>query len=382
MNSNDQSLRGALTTEESGITIPHFAISARTILNRMTVCYGGTGDGKTTVIQNCIYVLEDYAAKIYCVSPSEPSNDNFKGIVPPGAIIYDIEKEKLEVFVKTLWDSQQKASMVFKRATNINTLSSLYRYIVDSKTDKALSDYNKQLEKHNRIRDKLSSLKMTHKVDVLTESLSWHIVQLKEAIVKTYISAISDKIDVFNRMTNLSEDQKFCLSYMHVRPHTVLIFDDCMAELTAILKKDWFVRLFTRGRHVNLTTIIAAHDDTNLSPPLRKGVHNAIYCNSIILYSAIGRGGWSKKEVREIEECTNHVFDVLPIKSYTKFVYLRESRFKLRYAVATKYDNPIKIGSPMFWKYCGEVYVDPNTLTMETPVDAGKKKRATTRAKK
>lgn len=374
MNSNDQKLRGSMTTEDGGFTIPHFPICARNILNKMTVCYGTTGDGKTTVMQNCIYALEDYVAKIYVVSPSEPTNENFKGIAPPGAVILDIEKEGLESFVKSLWDAQQKASMIYKRASNLAVLASLYRYIVDPKTDKTLAEFNKQIDKQTKKRDKLSALKMSYKIDVLTEMIAWSITQSKEGIVKTYISAINNKIDVFNRMPNLTEDQKFTLSYMHVRPYTALIFDDCIAELGAILKKDWFIRLFTRGRHVNLTTIIAAHDDTNLSPPLRIGVHNAIYCNSTILYKTISRGGWSKKDIKDIEEVARHIFEVLPIKSHTKFVYLRESRFKYRYLVATKYEKPIKIGSPMFWKYCTEIYVDPSNVSVNDIRTPEKKK--------
>ena len=62
----------------------------------MSVFYGGSGNGKSSLIVDCLYKLKDIIPVILIVSPTESQNQTYRDIVPAECIIDDtISSEKL-----------------------------------------------------------------------------------------------------------------------------------------------------------------------------------------------------------------------------------------------------------------------------------------------
>jgi hypothetical protein len=341
--------------------VGHFPICARTLYNKTSMFYGVTKSGKTIAMTHAAYALSNFIGQVYVVSPSEPSNMNFDRIVPPQAIIVDISKKNIETFFISLWNMQERNTKILKRAQREHILDSLYVLVRTSKSDELLSKYRHKLRKLEDIAEKLSSKpQSSYKVELYNSIVLWHIDRVTDAIISVKRNAINNGGAILANK-RLTEDQQFTINHININPNTLLIMDDSLAELKFACKAEWFIRMFTRNRHCNLTVFIGAHADTNLSPDLRIGTTNSFYCGLQILRVNVTRGGmWSKKDIAKVNELIDYVEKYMP--KHTKIVYVQGSSNPLQFYRAQSYGKTrFDIGARAFWNILYNTYGDGNS---------------------
>lgn len=352
-----QNPKKTIYTIDNNFPILNAPIYGGSFFNKLAVCYGASNCGKTTIMKQIAYTLRKVIFKFYIVSPSEPTNESYTGMTAQSAIIVDISKNSMEEFFNSFFETQTEEMTIYKKAFKYDILESLFKMIETSE----------QREKINRDKSVLAKLakyksaiqgnginKPEH--ELVSEMLEWQITHRNILLRKRYARYIGAKRDILCK-AKLRDNQKYTLDNLSCYPFSLLYVDDALAEMSGYITKssDWFVRIFTRLRHVGGTVVIAAHDDTNLLPPLRRNVFMSIFCSPEIVNTNAQRGGnWSKEEIKQLPEYAKTVFNY---NKFAKFVIYREAKYKIRYMLADKMPEKNEpIADERFIAYMNEAY--------------------------
>jgi DNA repair ATPase RecN len=94
--------------------------------NKTTMVYGETGTGKSFVIADILYKLNDHIDQIIVISPTDRQNHTYdNGLVPVPFIHYNIDDQLLN----NIWERQEALVTTYERVNNIDTLSGLFEKI-------------------------------------------------------------------------------------------------------------------------------------------------------------------------------------------------------------------------------------------------------------
>lgn len=369
-----QDYKKTLYTEQNGYPVLNSPIYPGSFFNKLTVCYGASNCGKTTIMRQIAHCLRKLIFKFYIISPSEPTNESYTGMTPAPAIIIDISKKSITDFFTTFFEEQTEEMTIYKRAININVLESIFKMIEDSTSREKIEKLQSKIALFNKYKKILSGKnKITPKIEISLEMINWKLFYYDLMLKRKYVKYIHRKSDILIK-AKLKPNQKYTMENLTLNPYSLLFVDDALAEMCGYITKssDWFTRVFTRIRHVGGTVVIAAHDDTNLLPPLRRNVFISIYCSEEIVNTNAARGGnWSKEEIKRLPEYSKTIFGY---NRFAKFVIHREAKYKIRYMIADKL--PVEneeIADKLFFKYMIKAYGD--TILSSCNSDKTKKKK-------
>ncbi len=345
-------------TSDNNYPIPHSAIYAGTFFNKLAVCYGASNCGKTTIMQQIAYTMRKIIFKFYIISPSEPSNENYTGMTAQSAIIVDISKESMQSFFDSFFETQTEEMAIYKRAFKYDILESLFRMIETPEQRKRIDDDHNMIKKLTKHKNNLRFKNLKPEDEIALEIIDWEITYRNIRLRKRYSRYLTAKMDILQK-AKLKNKQKYTMEHLYCYPFSLVYVDDALAEMAGYITKssDWFVRLFTRVRHVGGSVVIAAHDDTNVLPPLRRNVFVSIYCSAEIVNTNAQRGGnWTKQQIKSLPEYADKIFS---INLFAKFVIHREAKYKIRYMIADKMPSkPECVANKLFVAYMNEAYGD------------------------
>lgn len=355
-----------------GKIIKNMPINYASFLNLTTILYGPSKSGKSVLIVDILYHLRNHVPMVFCVSPTEPQNNTFKGIIPTAAVRVNTDPETLIPFLQELWSRQEIATAMYKKATDIEILEKLYKRVRTPDTDFKLKKINAVFDKTtSEINEKLEALKSAQSTAAVAkqrENLLRERDKIKEEIKKLKItffrSAIKDHKMSLMRDPSLSDDERYSLRYLKMNPNVVIIFDDCASQIKKIQGTALFKNYVYMNRHVNVTTIIAAQDDTNIDTDIRKNAFQSIFCTAQVAHGYFNRGSndFSREERKEIESINHTIFTNADHK---KLVYSRGSEDSVKYVEATKHLDSFSVGSDAFWEYCSKVEADSASISKE-----------------
>src|SRR5687767_8772229 len=93
-----------------------------------TLIFGRRNSGKTTILNEIMYLCKDLMTMCFVISTTNSSNNNFTDIVPNKCIFSKLEDN----WLKNLWKRQNDVSEIYEIANNINTLYSIFKLIADN----------------------------------------------------------------------------------------------------------------------------------------------------------------------------------------------------------------------------------------------------------
>jgi hypothetical protein len=308
-------------------------------LDKTTLIFGGSGSGKTTIIDELLYQLKDYIPNFLVIAP-RTSDTTYRKKLPSRCIKEDLTKRKLQ----QIWDRQYNITQLYNTANDIAVLESLFKKRPDRETYVMLSAIKKRAsEVINDIENKKEldfAQKKSQKI-AIEELLNKRI----KTLYKTFITKYKNTLENMD----LSPHERIAVEYAELNPRFCLIIDDCSEKFQSWMKYfkkgevNPFESIFYKGRWNYLTLIFAAHDDKLVNPELRKNARVTIYTNSQALVASINKtgNGFTTKDKKEAMAYANRIFneEKTGVKTHQKLCYVREDIHPFRYTIANLYPD-------------------------------------------
>ena len=330
--------------------IKWFNKSHKYYLNRTTIIYGRTNSGKSTLIDEIMFLCKDYVPTIFVIAPTNSSNNAYTDKIPSQFIFKDIDVEWLD----KLLTRQKNSAGVYRNANKIDILKSLFNKI---------SDETSQALEISIIKKADSSIQLIENSNMEFASKKQQKVQIIEErdnmLKKLYKTNIRFQKVTLETDDSLSKIEKSALSFLDFNPNVMLILDDCASKFKKLYKKSTAIKeIFYEGRHYFFTTIISSQDDKEIDSELRKNTTISIFTTSQAATSNFERAsnGYAKHERLYSKKCIEAIFrqDDNDIKNYRKLVYIQNESDPFRYTIANMYDN-FRMGSLPMWEYSEKI---------------------------
>lgn len=330
---------------DDGFPIPWLSKTHENYLDKTTLVYGGTGSGKTTIIEEILYLCKDFIPNYLVITPPTSAKAYIKKL-PARCIKSDLTKIKLQ----KIWNRQVHYTELYNTANDMTTLASLFVKAPDRQSSimvRAMAQSAKnKIDEINR-NTSLNYANKKSQIVAIEEARNKKIKLLYKQTIRQYRSMLEKRTDLTNK-------EKVALEYLDINPRLMLIIDDCSENFKGWMKlfkkggeTNVFESIFYRGRHNFITLVFAAHDDKLVDTELRKNSRVSIYANSQALISSMNKqqSGFSSQEKKDAMKIAGKLFgsEERGIKTHQKFCYVREDPQPFKYTIADLYPD-FKLG--------------------------------------
>ena len=352
---------GALTTA-GGNKIPALHIAPGLFIDRTIAIFGPSKTGKTVITKHVMKVLNDHIEQVLIISPTEPSNRTYEGIVDPALIHYrmylaDPANPKRDDgargalrFLEALWKRQEMMAAIYTRANNPEVLSQLFAKLPKAVHAEGLRHIETIDAKRRQVGERVRRGAEEGKRDEKLKEVNEKFKKMQSLIYKKYITP---EYETLWARDDLSENERYSLVYLNFNPRLLLIFDDCAAQLKPFFNKEIFRLLFYQNRHSFITVIVCCQDDTDLPTNIRKNAFVSFFTEPIVCLSNFERASnkFSKPTKAYVNEIIGDVF-----VGHRKLAYIREDdRGAHFYHVSCPYPKPFRFGSAASHELCESI---------------------------
>lgn len=318
-------------------------------LNKTTIIYGRTNSGKSTIIDEIMYLCKDYIPTIFVIAPTNSSNNAYTDRIPSQFILKDLDTEWLD----KLLTRQKNSAGAYINANKLEILKKLFDKVSDSTSQNVELSIIKKADS-SIIYLEESNIDFSSKKMQKSQILAERDAMLKK-VYKTTIRY--NKITLENDKS-LTKSQRATLSFLDFNPNIMLILDDCASKFKNLYKKSSAIKeIFYEGRHYFFTTIISAQDDKEIDSELRKNTTISIFTTAQSATSNFERAsnGYPKHEKLKAKLCIDAIFkQEYDLKHYRKLVYIQNESDPFAYTIADLYDD-FKMGSSAMWEYSDRI---------------------------
>lgn len=307
-------------------------LSASLFLDKTSIFLGGSDTGKSTVMRDVLYELNEHIKQIFVICPTDPANQTYEsGLVAKPLILYDLTDAWLWAF----WQRQEELMEVYKTANDLGILESLFFMVAGPQERESLA-----IRKRNVEIAKNSKSAGAEELDDLFDN---YRRKFYKAVIEQYTDQFAHK--------QLTDVQKLAVKYLHINPRIVLVFDDATDILAKFKDHDVFKKIFYQGRHYLITILIAAHDDKAFDTGIKKNAFNYVFTDikssrSLLNKASFGASTADKK--RADAAITSAFTEKAP---YQKMLYTRLKDAYYRFT-ATKRAATFQFGGNSINEYC------------------------------
>jgi len=334
-----------------------FERDTNTYLDKTTLIYGETHTGKSTIINECMYLCRNQIPNVLIVAPLT-SRDMYNGKVPHICIKDDLSKKCIE----QLWKRQEDLTQAYNLAHDREILTKVFARITDREVIRRCGliklKAQRLLEKVEN-EPNLNYPQKRQQSNVINE-------QCKKKVNTELRNAIRKKRDYLLGLgRTLTPPERMAVEHLDTNPRLMLIIDDCSEKFPNWMKywkksneENPLQSIFFRGRHNFITLIFAAHDDKLVDTGLRKNAHITIYTSSRAANVSLEKkaNGFSKYEKNMAMEFLPVIFDDnnSTVKTYKKMCVVNGSPHAFQYMIATFYDR-FKLCSQTVWDLAAKI---------------------------
>ena len=335
-------------TLDDGTTLKWFKKNYKNFFGKTTIIYGRTRSGKSTIIDEIMYLCKDYIAGAFviCESAITIQSSPYYGKLPNKCIKSGITKEWLEEFMKM----QKGRAAIYDTANEIKTLKHVFDRIKTPKNESLENTINADAERHLILVNNNNNLSYPAK-----KSTKEEIEKIKNGHLRTlYKTNIRKNKTSLENRNGISKEEICCIKYLDFNPNVMLIFDDCAASFKKWTKdSDDIKEIFYNGSHYYITQIISSQSDKEISSELRRNALVNIFTTQQEADANFKRSSNSfpKHEQKRAELCYKRLFSSTDVKTHQKLVYVQDTTINdpFFYTIADLYDE-FKMGCEAIWK--------------------------------
>jgi hypothetical protein len=316
-------------------------------LGKTTIIYGSTRSGKSTIIDEIMFLCKEYITSIFviCNSTVTISASTYYQKVPNNCIKNDVSIEWLEKFLEI----QKGRTALYDTANGMKTLKSVF--------DKLPLSSDKDLERRiNEFTNKSKiSIENNTKIDSNQKKLNIQELDKEKEnhLRKLYKSAIRKNRCIIEKDHVLTDDESICIKFLDFNPNMMLIIDDCAANIKKWIKSSTVIKeLMYNGSHYHFTQVITAQDDKEIDSEIRKNALISIFTTDIASNANFTRtsNNYSKHMKAQAALCTKRVFKQIGNESkFKKLVYIQHDENPFLFTIADIYDS-FRMGQDSLWK--------------------------------
>lgn len=312
--------------------------------NKTTLIFGQPETGKTTIVNEFLYLLKDHIPNIFVWAPTNASNNTYTGKVPSRCIKAEMTVKGIEKLVTR----QRNLAEVYQNSNNLEILSRLFSRVATEEERRVV------LVVINRANLAIKANEKQTTDFTLRRSQKDEIENCRDRFLRKFYKKVIQKNKfVLQADPELTLEEKGAVEYLNLNPNMLIIFDDCAAQFKKMFKMtNAFKEIFFNIRWLNLTLIITTQDDKEIESELRKTSMVQIFTSSQIATANFDRSSnfYSKDMRQKAQKCIQTVFEQNAlVPHYRKLVYVRGKNDPFRYMIADIHDN-FKFGCPTLWE--------------------------------
>lgn len=336
----------------SGHVLPEIHLSTKNLVNKSIALYGPSNSGKTHITKCILDKISTEVETIILVSPTEPSNKSFTKYVPlamqhsemsmPDPKFPNDKTKRITGpkgvlgFIKMVWDRQSLLTEIYKNANRPEVVKSLFERLPDKVKSKAHRECLDRIDTMYQLALKKLEKRFMRELSTFEKEKEKLEEKSMEHKINGYKHYIMENMRyIWKKHKDFTEDEQYAIHYIMLNPKSVIIFDDCAAQMVAAIQnKEEFRNYFYQNRHVNITAIFTFQDDTDLKANLRKNAFMSIYCTALVCraYFTRSANGWPSEIKKMVEEYIQLVYESGDSSmEYAKFVYYRDDPKKQNY---------------------------------------------------
>lgn len=335
---------------DDGSSIEMFNKDYNKFFNRTTIIYGRTDSGKSTIINELMFLLKDHISIpfVICESSVVIKASPYFNKIPNPLIKFSATKAWFEEVLKF----QKGRTAIFITANDICNLKILFDKINSSAGNEIEQSIICNSEKYiNMImaNTKLSNSQRKKQKDKIEKTQATHLKKLYKNYVRKYKTTLEC-------IKDLTPDEICCINYLDFNPSLLIIYDDCAANFKSWVKSSTSIKeIFYNGRHYNITQIISVQDDKEIDSELRKNALISIFTTERSATSNFERksNNYQKDEVKYAAICSKKIFDINDYgmeKNFRKLIYMLNAGNKpFQYTIADIPED-FQLGCPALWK--------------------------------
>lgn len=316
--------------------LPEHKLNYETFIDKLTIFYGATGFGKSTVMRDGLYLLAPHVAQIIVFNPQESQNQTYTrgDMVPKALVHYRITDELL----RRIWKRQEALVSVYEEANRPDVLEALFNKINSEGMPQARMLVSNLKERKARcerdIRDRWQNeVACQEKID----EISGRFNEFINTVYKKYITMHRDR---FN-LEALTPEERYALKYIALNPRLLLVFDDCSADLSKFKTHEVIQKLAFQGRWARITVFIAMHSHKLLPSELRINAKVSVFAEqrcAVGLFTAAANGfdqETKKRAMLAVEVAFAYQNEKTGSRRHQKLIYFNETNEFFRFT-ATK----------------------------------------------
>lgn len=339
-----------------GVSIPRVDDSRKYFLNVLTILFGPSGTGKSSLIRHILNTIRDVVPIGLVCCPTNATNGDYTNIIPDECI-YDEVSAK---FMRDIFTRQTNVLAMYNLVRSLKDLQPIFELVADQESNSKIIKIDKVYKQG------IDMIKSSYDTDEAETALSDLKERNDKKIVSIMRKCIISKISSIDT-NQLTDIQKTIVSNLEINPNLLLIIDDCAASIKEWRDLEETKQLFFQGRHFKVTTILTMQNESIIPVPLRANAHISIFTTNKIAstYYTKASSGVSTTERKRIERIAETIFASTGNKpNYKKMVAfsnLVNTDPKIQFIIA----NPKrkKFGSPAVWAFCDRVKrTTPNAI--------------------
>lgn len=341
-----------------GMEITQFELEREHIIDQSLILVGPTKSGKSVIIRDVLYRVRESFNNAVCFAPTEGSNGLYGKLFHPLCVHTQLGyprtfltksgKEKkedgadaFERFLEEIWERQELRMANYRTAHDLEILPEVFA-MIPSKQRRGGVQLLAEIDKMERTTHRLLARRWPDPDDlkVKIEAVEEEFDASRRSIYRDYIRRYRRQL--WSRLSALGDradpTHLVVVTYLDFNPRTLLVFDDCAAELKPLFKREIFRKIFYQGRHQKITIIISAQSATDVPSEARQQSFVTFYTKPAAAVKSFGLAsdGHDKAVMRNISKISDIVFDAKGGHKHRKLVWYRvgEGRYNLHYYTA------------------------------------------------
>jgi energy-coupling factor transporter ATP-binding protein EcfA2 len=340
--------------DDMGNKIPYLKKDLKFFYRKITLLYGETESGKTTIIQEILYLLKDKIPNVLIFAPTNDANNLYTGKVKSPGIFKKLSIEILE----EINERQKKCMKVYSIANDMETMKSIFLRVADERMKAIVNGVNRDAARYLQMAvQNYSDPGLRHAEEKKIRDMQ--ISALKSA----YKLCINMHKKTLMKDESLTDTQKIAVQFHDHCPDLLLVFDDCASFFKEHHKEPIIVDMFYAGRWNGLTSIFSFQGDKDIPPNLRRSAHTAIFTTSqcAMAHFNTASNGYDKQLRKKIDLAINRIFKQDgDMPTYRKLAFLRNEAEKIQCILADSYGD-YRMGGLWVRKYLETL--EPKSIT-------------------